>query len=128
MMQSFRTWVRCASFQLGQRVCSDWCSDSYCFDWGCLGRAWLQPRRMSLPQWRALAPEVPGPIHTRREPTNMDTLLTSRTNAFELDSAECTRHAANNRPHRECDDRKNPSAKLPYSIPTLSSPDTKNRP
>src|SRR5579864_1251801 len=121
-MQSFRACVRRTPFRLVQSVYSDW----PWFDWRCFERARLQPRRMSLPQGRALAPEVPGPTRTRRAPTNMDTLLPSRTNAFELDSAECTRHAADNRQHRECDDRKNLSAKLPYSIPTLSSLERKN--
>src|SRR5579864_306028 len=126
-MQSFGACVRRASFQLAQRVCSDWCCFDWPFsDWPCFERARLQPRRMSPPHKWALAPEVPGPTHTRRAPTNMGTLLPSRTNAFELDSRGYKTHASDSRHHRECDDRKNPSAKPPYAIPTLFSLERKN--
>src|SRR5579871_865787 len=90
-------------------------------------------RLSGAPHWtprelRALAPEVLGRDQVHDSPTNTDTLPISDRDFCEQDFAEYRSDADGNRAHRECGDRKIPSARFPGLKAGLSSLDTRSHP
>src|SRR5436853_6594499 len=82
----------------------------------CFERARLQVAPYHAhPHRRALAPEVEGLARSRRMRTNTENRRNVRTSAYAQDSPECRKRAAGSPQHREYDDPRSPSAKLPCS-------------